>query len=152
MPANNNNGTNKIRTALDTEVCQKVITLEREFYRYIDKAMPKKHKYTLVAACVQRLMNVRDVIVAGMDFDVNLYAPQKHRLLSEARAMLRNITVDMQHLNDLGDISNEAKARFDLCMDDIQLHLGKLLNSLSKRMDMASASREGTPTRDAQRL
>ena len=58
-------------------------------------------------------MDARDVIVSGMDFDVNLYAPQKHLLLSEARAMLRNIAVDMQHLNDLGDISNEAKARFN---------------------------------------
>ena len=149
MPSNGNGHIPRIKTAIDTEVCQKVIALERDFYRYIDVAMPKKHKYTLVAACVRRLMEVRDTIVSGMDFDVNYYATKKHALLSEARAKLRNVAVDIQHLNDLGDVSNDAKAHFDEQMDAIQTHVAKLLNSLQKRMDVASASREGTPTRDA---
>lgn len=147
MPAQGN--PTRIKTALDTEVCQKVIELERDFYRYIDVAMPKKHKYTLVAACVNGLMAVRRLIVKGMDYDVNYYATEKHRILADARAELRNVSVDIQHLNDLGDVSNEAKAHFDVLLDGIFIHIGKLLNSLSKRMDIASESRVGTPTRDA---
>ena len=54
MPAQGN--PTRIKTALDTEVCDKVIELERDFYRYVDVALPKKHKYTLVAAFVNGLL------------------------------------------------------------------------------------------------
>lgn len=147
MPSQGN--PTRIKTALDTEVCEKVIELERDFYRYVDVALPKKHKYTLVAACVNGLLTVRRLIVKGMDYDINYYARDKHCILTDARAELRNVAVDIQHLNDLGDVSNEAKAHFDVMLDGIFIHIGKLLNSLSKRMDIASESRGGTPTRDA---
>lgn len=113
MPSQGN--PTRIKTALDTEVCNKVIELERDFYRYVDVALPKKHKYTLVAACVNGLLTVRRLIVKGMDYDVNYYARDKHRILTDARAELRNVAVDIQHLNDLGDVSNEARRTSTCC-------------------------------------
>lgn len=132
MPANGH--TKKIKTSLDTEVCDKVIEMERDFFRYVDTALPKKHKYSLVNACTFGLMSARRLIVKGMDYDVRLYPEQKHAILSDARAELRNIAVDMQHLNDLGDMSNAAKAHFDEQMNETQTQLAKLLNSLSTRI------------------
>lgn len=138
MPAKGHS--NRFKTALDTEVAQKVIAFEYSLYEYVDTVIPKKRKYTLVAACEARAMMARELIVEGMDYDIALYARSKHELLTVARAKLRNLSVDLQHLNDLGDISNTAKARFDMQLDDIQTHLAKLLNSLSNRIDIASLS------------
>lgn len=148
MPSTTNSHLPRIKTALDTEVCQKIITLERDFYRYADKALPKKHKYTLVSACIRRMMEARDIVVEAMDYDITHYAAEKHRLLSVARARMRNVAVDIQHLNDLGDVSNEAKAHFDEQMDAVQTHIARLLNSLSRKMDAASENCGGTPTQD----
>jgi hypothetical protein len=138
MPAKGHS--NRQKTALDTEIAQLVIAFERDLYKYVDTVIPKKRKYSLVAACEARAMMARDFIVEGLDYDINLYSREKHRLLTEARAKLRSLTVDLQQLNDTGDISNTAKAHFDEQLDDIQTNLAKILNSLSKRIDLASLS------------
>lgn len=138
MPAKGHS--NRQKTALDTEIAKLVIAFERDLYKYVDTVIPKKRKYSLVAACEARAMMARDFIVEGLDYDINLYSREKHRLLTEARAKLRSLSVDLQQLNDTGDISNTAKAHFDEQLDDIQTNLAKILNSLSKRIDLASLS------------
>lgn len=138
MPAKGHS--NRQKTALDTEIAKLVIAFERDLYKYVDTVIPKKRKYSLVAACEARAMMARDFIVEGLDYDINLYSREKHRLLTEARAKLRSLAVDLQQLNDTGDISNTAKAHFDEQLDDIQTNLAKILNSLSKRIDLASLS------------
>lgn len=149
MPSTNNGNGTRYKTALDTELGKKVVELERDFYRYVDVAMPKKHRYTLVMHCEQRLTDARDLIVEGMDYEIDIYPSEKRQLLAKARAALRNVEIDLQQLNDLGDVSNEAKAHFDDLMDLTQTHLARLLRSLSSRLDIMSESRKGTPMRDA---
>lgn len=138
MPAKSHS--NRIKTALDTPVAKKVIDLERDLYKYVDTVIPRKRKYSLVAACEARVMMARDLIIRGLDYDINLYAGEKHKLLTEARALLRSMSVDLQQLNDTGDISNTAKAHFDELLDDTQTNLAKLLNSLANKIDLASLS------------
>lgn len=138
MPAKGHS--NRQKTALDTEIAQLVIAFERDLYKYVDTVIPKKRKYSLVAACEARAMMARDLIIEGLDYDINFYPKEKHRLLTEARTKLRSMSVDLQQLNDTGDISNTAKAHFDEQLDDIQTNLAKILNSLSKRIDIASLS------------
>lgn len=138
MPAKGHS--NRQKTALDTEIAQLVIAFERDLYKYVDEVIPKKRKYSLVAACEARAMMARDLIIEGLDYDINFYPKEKNRLLTEARAKLRSMSVDLQQLNDTGDISNTAKAHFDEQLDDIQTNLAKILNSLSKRIDLASLS------------
>lgn len=138
MPAKGHS--NRQKTALDTEIAQLVIAFERDLYKYVDTVIPKKRKYSLVAACEARAMMARDLIIEGLDYDINFYPKEKHRLLTEARAKLRSMSVDLQQLNDTGDISNTAKAHFDEQLDNIQTNLAKILNSLSKRIDLASLS------------
>lgn len=127
-------------TALDTEIAIKVVEFEYDLYKYVDNVLPKKRKYSLVASMELRAMTARELIVEGMDLDIKFYAEKKHELLSQARSKVRNMSVDLQHLNDLGDLSNTAKAHFDEQLDEILTHLAKLLNSLSKRMDIAKLS------------
>lgn len=138
MPAKGHS--NRQRTALDTEVAQKVVALERDLYKYVDTVLPKKRKYSLVAACEARVMMARDLIIRGLDYDISCYAEAKHKILSEARATIRSMAVDLQQLNDTGDMSNTAKAHFDDLLDDILTNLAKILNSLSKRIDIANLS------------
>lgn len=94
MPAKGHS--NRQKTALDTEIAQLVIAFERDLYKYVDTVIPKKRKYSLVAACEARAMMARDLIIEGLDYDINLYSMEKHRLLTEARAKLRSLTVDLQ--------------------------------------------------------
>ena len=138
MPAKSHN--THFPTALDTEICHKIIKLEHDIYEYSDNVMPKKRKYSLVANVELRILATRDLVVAGMDYDINIYPAKKHELLSDARANLRNLSVDLQQLNDLGLVSNAAKATFDIQIDDVQTNLAKLLSSLLKKIDIASQS------------
>ena len=91
MPSTNNGNGTRYKTALDTELGKKIVMLERDFYRYVDVAMPKKHRYTLVTHCEQRLTDARDLIVEGMDYEIDIYPSEKHRLLTKARAALRKV-------------------------------------------------------------
>lgn len=54
MPAKGHS--NRQKTALDTEIAQLVIAFERDLYKYVDTVIPKKRKYSLVAACEAKLL------------------------------------------------------------------------------------------------
>lgn len=138
MPSKGTN--NRYKASLDTEVADKIIAFERNLYQYVDAVMPKKRKYTLVTACEERVMMARELIVEGMDYDIRFYASDKHKLLTVARSKLRNVSIDLCHLNDTNCISDTAKAKFDEELAGILTQLAKLLNSLAKRIDLANLS------------
>lgn len=138
MPSKGTN--NRYKASLDTEVADKIIAFERNLYQYVDAVMPKKRKYTLVTACEERVMMARELIVEGMDYDIRFYAADKHKLLTVARSKLRNVSIDLCHLNDTNCISDTAKAKFDEELAGILTQLAKLLNSLAKRIDLANLS------------
>lgn len=105
--------------------------------------MPKKHKYTLVSQMLNCIGEARSAVVESMSLPME-FIDEKYHCLCLAQVWLHNAEILLNHLNDMQDISNEAKARFDMNLADIYGNLDRLSSSFCRKMkDRQSANPTG---------
>lgn len=131
----------KKKSVLDVTVVRLVCRLEEAICLYIDKAMPKKFRPTLVQQLLDSLGEGRRCIIKAMDLSPR-YAVQKLYYMEEAMSEMHNAEALLNTLNDLQSVSNEAKAKFDMQLADIYQNFGRLLNSFGRRAEEAEQQRQ----------
>ncbi|MCR5064420.1 MAG: hypothetical protein K6A67_01485 [Bacteroidales bacterium] len=124
------------RSVLDVTVVKLVCILELSVYRYIDTAMPKKFRTTLVQQLCNGLGQARKMTIKSMDLAPR-FQEQKYYYIDEALSEVHNVEALLNTLNDMQSVSNDAKARFDMQLADIYNNLGRLLNSFEKKLNEA---------------
>ena len=113
-----------------------VCILELSVYRYIDTAIPKKFRPTLVQQLCNGLGQARKMTIKSMDLAPR-FQEQKYYYMDEALSEVHNVEALLNTMNDMQSVSNDAKARFDMQLADIYNNLGRLLNSFEKKLNEA---------------
>lgn len=136
---------------LDTQVAKKIIEFETTLFLYIDKAMPKKFANTLVRQMTDSSAGMRRAALRALGMDMQLEPLDKLKAFEEAQMYLRDTSVVMSHLNNLGAVSNHAKAILDELMYGISDNLYRLATTTRSKVTKSlsqngSAVQTGTPT------
>lgn len=119
----------------DTQLAHHIELFEMKLYAYIDKAMPKKFRYTLVQQLINTIGVAREEALDGLSLNIEYFPKEKYFHINKCQSKFYNIEILLNHLNDFGMISDKCKAELDTDVNNIQTNAARLLNSLSARIE-----------------
>ena len=134
----------KRKTLLDVQVMRLMEQFEQSCYEFIDNIIPRKFRGCLALQWCQALYEAKELMLRGLGLEIRLFAEKKYYLMNEAQCKLFLIQTIMNRLNDNNVMSDTAKAKFDIALDDIITNVSSVLNSLLRRIDVASQNSQST--------
>lgn len=150
MPSNRNN--RKRNTPLDLEASLLLEEFEYNFCKYVDTAFPKKFKDSYVRQIMSSLAEASRKALIGFSHDSYIFPREKLDNISNAIGELYYVQTRLNRLNDMDQISDDVKARFDTKLNDIIDGLVRFSSSLRNKISIAGRVSQGTPCGEAGEL
>ena len=147
MPSNRNNA-KKRKTPLDLPVIHALEEYEYNFCSYVDKALPKKFRDTFVKQILDSLCSAMEEGLLAMTTDQRLFLEKKIMHVDNALGKLYLVSTRLNRLNDMQQISDDAKAKLDMKLYDIIDGFTRFSSSL-RSISIAGQVPSGTPYGEA---